>query len=107
MSDRVAFRIKQFHEAHNVSVYFPDEKLEQSSVLLVYDPLSPNASPAPDDKKKHLEDVSKELLKLSKEAADVKTEKIAVEKRWHDAIVGQSGTTLNAYVARSLCQLLY
>ncbi len=91
-------RIKQFHDAHNVSVYFPPEVSEQSSVLLVYDPTSANASPSPDDKKKHLEDVSKELLKLAKEAADVKTEKVVVETRWHDAIVGQGGTTLNAYV---------
>ena len=70
--------------------------------MLVYDPFSPNASPSPDDKKKHLDDVSKELNKLAKEAGEVKSESIAVEKRWHEAVVGQSGTTLNAYVVLSL-----
>lgn len=93
-----AKKIKQFHEAHNVSVYFPGEEAEQSSVLLVYDPFTPSASPSPDDKKQHLDDVSKELLKLSKEAGEVKTEHISVEKRWHDAILGQNGTTLNAII---------
>lgn len=91
-----SYRLKQFHEAHNVQVYFPAEAAEQSSVLLVYDPLSPNASPSPDEKKRHLDEVSKEILKLAKDAADVKRELIPVEKRWHDAVVGADGTTLNA-----------
>lgn len=77
-------------------VYFPNEAVEQSTVLLVYDPLSPSASPLPDEKAKHLGEVAKEILKLAKDAADVKSETITVEKRWHDAVVGQSGTTLNA-----------
>ena len=63
---------------------------------MVYDPLGSNASLSPDEKKKHLDDVEKELLKLAKEAADVKTETIPVEKRWHDAVVGVNNTTLNA-----------
>lgn len=89
-------RIKQFHEAHNVQVFFPKESEESSSVLLVYDPFSPNASPSPDDKNRHLSDVEKDLLKLAKDAADVKGETITVDKRWHEAIIGQNGTTLNA-----------
>lgn len=51
---------------------------------------------SPDDKKKRLDGVEKELLKLAQEAADVKTETITVEKRWHDAILGRGRTTLNA-----------
>ena len=39
-----------------------------------------------------------ELLKVAKDAADVKTETITVESKWHSAVVGKSGTTLNAYV---------
>ena len=89
-------RLKQFHEVHNVNIYFPPEFAEQSSVLLVYDPFSPNASPSPDEKKRHLDDVTKELQKLAKDAADVKSQTIPVEKRWHEAVVGQGGTTLNA-----------
>ncbi|KAJ7045724.1 hypothetical protein C8F04DRAFT_447034 [Mycena alexandri] len=93
-----AKKLKQFHEAHNVQVFFPPESAEQSTVLLVYDPLSANASPSPDEKKRHLEEVAKEILKLAKDAADVKSETIAVEKRWHDAVVGKGGTTLNAII---------
>ncbi len=96
-------RIKQFHEAHNVQVFFPKESEESSSVLLVYDPFSPNGSPSPDDKNRHLDDVEKELLKLAKDAADVKSETINVDKRWHEAIIGQNGTTLNAYVLFLSC----
>lgn len=63
--------------------------------------MSPSASPSPDEKIKHLDDVVKELLKLAKDVADVKSETIPVEKRWHDAVVGRGGTTLNAYVLLS------
>lgn len=65
-------------------------------MLLVYDPLSKAASPSPDDKARSLDDVTKELLKMAKDAADVKSETLEVEKRWHDAVIGQGGTTLNA-----------
>ncbi|KAJ7496037.1 hypothetical protein B0H11DRAFT_2227032 [Mycena galericulata] len=93
-----AKKLKQFHDVHNVQAFFPPESAEQSTVLLVYDPLSGNASPSPDEKKRHLEEVAKEILKLAKDAADVKSETIAVEKRWHDAVVGKGGTTLNAII---------
>lgn len=33
---------------------------------------------------------------MAKDAADVKSETIAVEARWHDAVKGKDGTTLNA-----------
>ncbi|KIL65972.1 hypothetical protein M378DRAFT_10544 [Amanita muscaria Koide BX008] len=91
-------KIKQFHDVHNVVVFFPSESSEQSTVLLVYDPQSPSASPSPDDKKKHLEDVEKELLRMEKEAADVDSQVIPVEKRWHEAVLGPNGTTLNAII---------
>lgn len=51
---------------------------------------------SPNDKQKHLDNVEKELLKLAREAANVKAEVVAVEKRWHDAVLGNSRTTLNA-----------
>jgi len=90
--------LKQFHDTHNVLIFFPPESLEQSSLLLVYDPTSPSASPSPLDKSKNLEDVAKEVLKLAKDAADVKSQSIEVEKKWHSAVVGTSGTTLNAII---------
>jgi hypothetical protein len=91
-------RIKAFEETHNVLLFFPPESEEQSSILLVYDPNSPSASPSPVEKAKHLDEVEKEVLKFAKEAADVKSQTLSVEKKWHDAVVGQGGTTLNAYV---------
>ncbi|KAJ7772582.1 hypothetical protein DFH07DRAFT_164980 [Mycena maculata] len=93
-----AKKLKQFHEVHNVQAFFPPESAEQSTVLLVYDPLSGNASPSPDEKKRHLEKVAEEIFKFAKDAADVKTENITVEKRWHEAVVGWGGTTLNAII---------
>jgi len=89
-------RLKQFHEVHGVQVFFPPESAEESQVLLVYDPLSPSASLSPIEKGKHLEDVAQDLIKMAKEAADVKSQTIQVEKRWHGAVVGEGGTTLNA-----------
>lgn len=65
---------------------------------MVYDPTSPNASPSPVEKANNLETVEKELLKMARDAADVKTEVIEVEKKWHDAVVGRGGTTLNAII---------
>ena len=76
-------------------MFFPPESLEQSSLLLVYDPTSPSASPSPLDKSKNLEDVANEVLKM-KDAVDFKSQLIEVEKKWHSAVVGRSGTTLNA-----------
>lgn len=36
---------------------------------------------------------------MAKAAADVKTQTIIVEKKWHEAVIGQGGTTLNAYAS--------
>jgi len=87
-------RIKRFHETNNVQVFFPKESEETSSVLLVYDPFSLNASPSPDDKKRNLDEVVQVLLAFAKDAADVKSQSIVVEKRWHKTIIGSNGATL-------------
>lgn len=92
------FRLKQLHETHNVLVFFPPESLEQSSLLLVYDPTSPSASPSPLDKNKNLEDVASEILKMAKGAADVKSQLVQVEKKWHYVVMGKSGTALDAII---------
>jgi hypothetical protein len=89
-------RLKQLYETLNIHVYFPNESLELSRVLLVHDPMTSGAVISPNDKQKRLDDVEKELLKLAREAANVKTEIVAVEKRWHDAVLGNGRTTLNA-----------
>jgi predicted PilT family ATPase len=93
-----AKKIKQYHESHNVRFFFPLESEERSSVLLVYDPTSPSASPSPVEKTKNVEEVEKELLKWAKDAADVKSQTISVEKKWHGAVIGKGGTTLNAII---------
>lgn len=92
------FRLEQLQETHNVLVYFPPESLEQSSLLLVYDPTSPSASPSPLDRSKNLEDVASEILKMAKEAANVKSQLIQVEKKWHSAVSGKFGATLDAII---------
>jgi len=76
--------------------FFHPEAEERSSVLLVYDPSSPSASPSPVEKAKNVEEVERELLKWAKDAADVKSQSISVEKKWHSAVIGKGGTTLNA-----------
>ncbi|KAH9176394.1 hypothetical protein EDB89DRAFT_1941161 [Lactarius sanguifluus] len=93
-----AKKIKQYHESHNVLFFFPQESDEHSSALLVYDPTSPSASPSPVEKTKNVEEVEKELLKWAKDAADVKSQTISVEKKWHSAVIGKGGTTLNAII---------
>ena len=72
---------------------------------MVYDPTSPNASLSPVEKTKNLEDVEKELLKMARDAADVKTEVIEVEKKWHDAVVGRGGTTTRPRLVDTDCRL--
>lgn len=93
-----AFRLKQLHETRNVLVFFPPESLEQSSLLLVYDPTSPSASPSPLDKGKNLEDVANEILGMAKEAAKIESKLIPVEKKWHSAVLGKFGASLNAII---------
>ncbi|KIJ49616.1 hypothetical protein M422DRAFT_205079 [Sphaerobolus stellatus SS14] len=91
-------KIKQLQDANNVAIYWPAESAESSTVVLVYDPLSASASPLPNEKAKHLDEVEKELKKFAKDAGDVKSETLTVDKKWHDAIIGQGGTTLNAII---------
>lgn len=86
--------MKQLHDSHNVLVLFPNESDERSSILLVYDPLS--AHPSAADKMKHLEEVSKEILRMVKDCGDVKSEILTVDRKWHEAVLGRGGTTLNA-----------
>lgn len=91
-------RIKQFYEVHNVRLFFPNEAAEESSILLVYDPVSSNASKNPIEKMQHLAEVEKDVLKLARDAADVKSELVPVEAKWHADVAGKDGTTLNAII---------
>lgn len=93
-----AEKLERFHEVDNVQVFFPPESAQQSSVLLVYDPFSPRASPSPVEKEKHLDEVHQALLKMANEVADIKTEVVPVEKRWHKALIGKDGNILDSIV---------
>jgi hypothetical protein len=93
-----AKKLKQLQDTHNIRIFFPLESQELSSVLLVYDPHAPNASLNPAEKSKNLKAVKAELLGLAKEAANVKSEVVTVDPKWHDAIIGTNGTTLNAVI---------
>ncbi|KAL0245626.1 hypothetical protein I308_104760 [Cryptococcus tetragattii IND107] len=87
-------RIAQFEKAHNVTVVFPPASEESSNVLLVYT--------GPAGKNVKLEEVfegaSNDLTALAKEVADIKTEILEVEKKWHKYIIGQNGSVLNAII---------
>ncbi|KAG9123017.1 hypothetical protein FRC07_000352 [Ceratobasidium sp. 392] len=88
-------KIKQFQDVHHTQVFFPAESEEKSSALLVYD-LAQGASKA--EKKKHLDEVERDLRKLAADCADVRSEQITVDKKWHSAIIGKGGSTLNAII---------
>ncbi len=64
--------------------------------MLVYDPHSPNATKNPAQTGHHLDQVKQELLKFGQEVADIKSEVIPVDKKWHEAVSGRDGITLNA-----------
>lgn len=90
------YRIKQFFDTHNVRSYFPDESTEVSTILLVYDPTTPNASKSPVERAKHVNEVGAELIKFAQEVADMTSELVPVEHKWHGFVAGKDGTTLNA-----------
>lgn len=91
IAGKYAKKLKAFQDAQHVAVFWPAEASESSKVLIVYDP---NADPK--ERAAHLDEVVAELLKFAKDVADVKTEVISVDSKWHSAIVGKNGTTLNA-----------
>jgi hypothetical protein len=62
-------------------------------VLLVYD-LGKNSSKT--EKKKHLDEVERELKKLVAETGNIRSEEITVDKKWHQAIIGKNESNLNA-----------
>ncbi|KAL5507527.1 hypothetical protein ACEPAH_6983 [Sanghuangporus vaninii] len=95
---KYAKKIKQLQDSHNVRLFFPEESQEESTVLLVYDPTNTSASRDMDEKSKHLAEVEKELVKLARDVADVKSELIPVEAKWHSYVAGWDGTTLNAII---------
>ncbi|WVR07663.1 hypothetical protein IAU60_004705 [Kwoniella sp. DSM 27419] len=95
-------KIAQFEQTHNVSTVFPPASEESSDVVLIYtgslDSL-PSDKKARDAKLKEiLSSASQAISELAKDAADIKTETMDVDKRWHRFIIGTGGTVLNALI---------
>ncbi|WWC64561.1 uncharacterized protein I303_107172 [Kwoniella dejecticola CBS 10117] len=95
-------KIAQFEQAHNVTTVFPPAQEESSDVTLIYtEPLDslPTEKKARDAKLKEiLAGASKAIAELAKDAADIKTETLDIEKKWHRYIIGTGGTVLNALI---------
>ncbi|KZT52871.1 hypothetical protein CALCODRAFT_501784 [Calocera cornea HHB12733] len=92
-------KLKAFQDAHGVDVLFPHEGAESSTVLLVHTrPLDGDKKTNEAEIRKRLAEVKEEMGMLEKEAADMKTETLKVEKKWHRFVVGQGGTTLNGII---------
>ncbi|CAE6410521.1 unnamed protein product [Rhizoctonia solani] len=93
LAGKFAKRVEQFRTANHTEVHFPEESDEKSTVLLVYD-LGKSSSKT--EKKKHLDEVERELKKLAAEMGDIRSEEITVDKKWHQAIMGKNDSNLNA-----------
>ncbi|WWC91688.1 uncharacterized protein L201_006634 [Kwoniella dendrophila CBS 6074] len=98
-------RISQFEQQNNVTTVFPSTKEreeESSEVTLIYTgPLEnlPQDKKSRDSKLKEiLASASKALQDLAKDAADLKTQTLNIEKKWHRFIIGSGGTVLNALI---------
>lgn len=96
-----AARIGQFETANKVTTVFPSADEDSSDVHIIYS----GTDALPGDKKGRdakLKEVvgaaSEALLGLAKSAADVKTETLEVDKKWHRAVIGQGGSVLNALI---------
>jgi len=92
-------KIATFESAHSVTTVFPPASDESSDVLVVYTGEIPADKKARETKLKDvLAAATKALNELAKDAADIKTETLEVEKKWHRSIIGTGGTVLNALI---------
>lgn len=92
-------KIATFESAHSVTTVFPPASEESFEVLLVYTGDIPADKKAREAKLKDVLAAAKKALNdLAKDAADIKTETLDVDKKWHRAIIGTGGTVLNALI---------
>ena len=91
-------RIKQFQDEDKVTVAFPDSKEESNSILLF---AGLHHTDNVDAKTLSLKKVEREILSCAQECGDLKEQIVVVEKKWHEAVLGAEGTTLNACVTIS------
>ena len=90
-------KISQFESAHNVTTVFPPSGEESSDVLVVYT--------GEGNGKDAIAAASAALNELAKDAADIKTETLVVDKKFHRAIIGPQGTVLNALIGDNLVKV--
>lgn len=93
-------KIAQFEQANNVTTVFPPAAEDSSEVLLVY-----TGEGLPSDKKardaqlqQSLTAASSALGSLAKDASNIKTETLDIDRKWHKYIIGRGGTVLNALI---------
>lgn len=92
-------KIAQFESAQNVTTVFPPQSEESSEVLIIYTGDLPSDKKVRDGQLKDaLSKATAAMQDLAKGAADIKTETLDVEKKWHRAIIGPGGTVLNALI---------
>lgn len=90
-------KIAQFESAHDVTTVFPPNGEDSSDVLLVYVGES--------NGKEAIAAASAALNDLAKDAADIKTVTLSVDKKFHRAIIGPQGTVLNALIGDNLVKV--
>lgn len=95
--------IQRLSEAHAVSIITPDEKEENSEILLVFEgkanELEGLDQKAKDAKiKEALDAASAELTKMAADISDFTSKTIKVPAKFHGAIIGPKRTTLNAII---------
>ena len=92
-------KIATFESANSVTTVFPPAAEGSSEVLLVYTGDIPADAKTRDSQlKEKLAKATAALNDLAKDAADIKTETLDVDKKWHKFIIGQGGTVLNALI---------
>ncbi|KAL7418419.1 hypothetical protein Q5752_006877 [Cryptotrichosporon argae] len=92
-------KIAQFESAHNVATVFPPAADESHDVGLVFTgAFNPADKSAHAGVKKQVDAAAAALSALASDAADIKTETLDVDKKWHRFIIGQGGTVLNALI---------
>ncbi|KAH8555232.1 hypothetical protein BGW37DRAFT_476269 [Umbelopsis sp. PMI_123] len=95
--------IQRLSEAHAVSIITPDEKEDNSEILLVFEG-KPSELEGLDQKtkdtkiKESLAAASAELTKMAADISDFTTKTIKVPAKYHGAIIGPKRTTLNAII---------
>ena len=95
-------KIATFESTHGVTTVFPPVSEESSEILLVFngpaDSLPAEKKARDANLKEHLDKASAAMEDLRKDAANLKTETLDVDKKWHRFIIGQGGTVLNALI---------